>query len=136
MLGIPRDQKHFLFFCIHQLHKKAEKSLKSHYTTMKWLDVNYHRQGHRNRKEEEKAPSKDFGRGQLISKCLFGVFNFFQKTHKNKSTWGIIVYSKVKFIRLFFGRIVSLKKKHYDFFWPLQPSAATLYLFKWSWNAT
>ena len=28
---------------------------------------------------------------QLISKCLIGVFNFFQKTNKNKSTWGFIV---------------------------------------------
>ena len=25
-------------------------------------------------------------KGQLISKCLFGVFNFFQKTNENKST--------------------------------------------------
>ena len=27
--------------------------------------------------------SKD--KGQLISKCLYGVFNFFQKTNENKS---------------------------------------------------
>ena len=26
------------------------------------------------------------GKGQLISKCIFGVFIFFQKTDKNKST--------------------------------------------------
>jgi hypothetical protein len=26
------------------------------------------------------------GKGQFISKCLFGVFNFLQKTNKNKST--------------------------------------------------
>ena len=25
-------------------------------------------------------------KGQVISKCLFGVFNFFQKTNANKST--------------------------------------------------
>ena len=25
-------------------------------------------------------------KGQLISKCIFGVFNFFQKTNENKST--------------------------------------------------
>ena len=30
-------------------------------------------------------------KGQLISKCLFGAFNFSQKTNENKSTWGIIV---------------------------------------------
>ena len=30
-------------------------------------------------------------KGQLILKCLFGVIRFFQKTNKNKSTWGIIV---------------------------------------------
>ena len=30
-------------------------------------------------------------KGKLISKCLFGVFNFFQKTNENKSTWGFIV---------------------------------------------
>ena len=44
-------------------------------------------------------------RGQLISKCLFGVFTFFQKTNENKLT-----SSKVEFVRLFFGRNVSLKK--------------------------
>ena len=32
-----------------------------------------------------------FFKGQLISKCLFCVFNFSQKTKQNKSTWGIIV---------------------------------------------
>ena len=26
-----------------------------------------------------------YPKGQLISKCLFGVFNFFQKTNENKS---------------------------------------------------
>ena len=26
-------------------------------------------------------------KGQLISKCIFGVFNFFQKMNENKSTW-------------------------------------------------
>ena len=52
----------------------------------------------------------NFIKGQLISKFLLGVFNFFQKTNENKSTWGIIVSSKVEFIRLFFGRNVGLKK--------------------------
>ena len=44
-------------------------------------------------------------KGQLISKCLFGVFTFFQKTNENKST-----SSKVEFVRSFFGRNVGLKK--------------------------
>ena len=44
-------------------------------------------------------------KGQLISKCLFGVFTFFQKTNENKST-----SSKVKFVRSFFGRNIGLKK--------------------------
>ena len=42
-------------------------------------------------------------KGQLISKCLFGVFNFFQKTNKNTSH-----SSKNEFIRLCFGRIYGL----------------------------
>ena len=50
----------------------------------------------------------DLPKGQLISKCLFGVFNFFQKMNKNKSTWGIVLCSKVEFIRSFFGRIHDL----------------------------
>ena len=45
------------------------------------------------------------GKGQLISKCLFGVFTFFQKTNKNKST-----SSKVEFVWSFFWRNVILKK--------------------------
>jgi hypothetical protein len=39
-------------------------------------------------------PSK----GQLISKWLFGVFKFFQKTNENKSIWGIIVVKLNLFI--------------------------------------
>ena len=50
-------------------------------------------------------------KGQLISKCLFGVFKFFQKTNENKSTWGIIVVKSNFFVR-FFGRIEDTKKKH------------------------
>ena len=30
-------------------------------------------------------------KGQLISKCLFGVLNSYKKTNKNNSTWGTIV---------------------------------------------
>ena len=38
-------------------------------------------------------------KGQLISKFLFGVINFFQKTNKNKSTWVIIVVKSNFFVR-------------------------------------
>ena len=44
-------------------------------------------------------------KGQLISKCLFGVFNFLQKTNKNKSHG-----SKIEFLRSFFGGNLGLKK--------------------------
>ena len=44
-------------------------------------------------------------KGQLISKCIFGVLNFLQKTNKNKSH-----SSKIEFIRSFFGENVDLKK--------------------------
>ena len=47
-------------------------------------------------------------KGQLISKYLFGVFNFFQKPNENKSIWGIIVVKLYWFV--FFGRNVGLKK--------------------------
>ena len=46
-------------------------------------------------------------KGQLISKCLFGVFNFLQKMNKNKLRFHS---SKVKFVRLFFGGNDGLKK--------------------------
>ena len=32
-----------------------------------------------------------FDKGHLISKCLFGVLNLFQKTNENQSTWANIV---------------------------------------------
>ena len=44
-------------------------------------------------------------KGRLISKSLFCVFTFFQKTNENKST-----SSKVEFVRSFFGRNFSWKK--------------------------
>ena len=47
----------------------------------------------------------DMPKGQLISKCLFGVFDFLQKTNKNKSH-----SSKIEFICSFFGENVGLKK--------------------------
>ena len=42
-------------------------------------------------------------KSQIISKCLFGVFNFFQKTNENTSH-----SSRNEFIGSFFGRIHSL----------------------------
>ena len=44
-------------------------------------------------------------KGQLISKWLFGVFNFFQKTNKNMSH-----SSKNEFVHSFFGRIRGYQK--------------------------
>ena len=37
-------------------------------------------------------------KGQLISKCLFGVFNFFQKTNENKLSSGIVVVKLNSFV--------------------------------------
>ena len=48
-------------------------------------------------------------KGQLFSKCLLGVFNFSQKTNKNKSTWDIIVVNSKSFIH-FLGEIEDIKK--------------------------
>ena len=48
-------------------------------------------------------------KGQLISKCLFSVFNASKKTKENNSTWGTYHSSYVEFFRLFFGRIEDTK---------------------------
>ena len=44
-------------------------------------------------------------KGHLISKCLFGVFNFLQKMNKNK-----FHSSRIEFVCLIFGGNVCLKK--------------------------
>ena len=44
-------------------------------------------------------------KGQLISKCLFGVFNFLQNMNENKSH-----RSKIEFVHSVFGGNVGLKK--------------------------
>ena len=62
-------------------------------------------------------------KGQLISKCLFGVFNFFQKMNENKSTWGVIVHSKVEFVCSFLEE-TSAWKNHFDYVWPLEAPLA------------
>ena len=46
-------------------------------------------------------------KGQIISKCFFVVFNFFQKRNENKSTWGIIVVNSNSIV-LFFWRIQGM----------------------------
>ena len=56
-------------------------------------------------------------KGHLISKCLFGVFKFFQKTNKNKSTWGIIV-AKSNFFICFLEEL-RIPKSPFEINWPL-----------------
>ena len=53
-----------------------------------------------------KRSSSNSDKGQLISKCIFGVFNFFQNANENKSTLDIIVVKSNSFVR--FGRIHGL----------------------------
>ena len=47
--------------------------------------------------------------GQIISKCFFGVFGFFQKKNEKKSTSGIIVVKSNSFVR-FLEEIEDTKK--------------------------
>ena len=68
-----------------------------------------------------------FPKGQLISKCLSGVFTFFQKTNENKST-----SSKNEFVRSFFGRNVGLKKSFricLTFTYTFEKSSSTNWIF-------
>ena len=53
---------------------------------------------------------KQLAKGQIISKCLFGVFNFFQKTNENKSH-----SSRNEFVCSFFGRIQDTKICFWDY---------------------
>ena len=57
-------------------------------------------------------------KGQLLSKCLYGVFNFLQKTNKNKSTRGIM--NKLNSFVRFFEEIVDTKKT-FEINWSLEP---------------
>jgi hypothetical protein len=52
----------------------------------------------------------EISKGQLMSKCLFGDFNFFQKTNENTSH-----SSKSEFVHSFFGRIRGYKKLFRNF---------------------
>ena len=56
-------------------------------------------------------------KGQLISKCLFGVFNFSQKMNENKSTWGIIAVKSNFFVH-FLGEL-RIPKSPFEINWPL-----------------
>ena len=59
----------------------------------------------------------DNGKGQLISKCLFGVLNFFQKPKENKSAWGIIVVKSDSFV-CFLEQFTAWQFA-FEFYWPL-----------------
>ena len=56
-------------------------------------------------------------KGQIISKCFFGVFDFLQKTNENKSTWGAIVVKLNSFVR--FLEEIEDTKNHFETIWPL-----------------
>ena len=56
-------------------------------------------------------------KGQLISKCLFGVLNFFQKTNEIKSTWDIIVVKSNSFV-CFLEEFTALQFA-FEINWPL-----------------
>ena len=59
--------------------------------------------------ERKKRKRRKKTKGQLILKCLFGVFNFFQK--KERKQVDLLYHSsRVEFVRYFFGRNIDLKK--------------------------
>ena len=68
----------------------------------------------------------DFRRikGQIISKWIFGVFDFLQKTNENKSIWGIIVVKSNFFVR-FLEEIEDIKTP-FKINWPLEPDKILL----------
>ena len=72
---------------------------------LSWLSLQSSSQIGHCKKEKKNEGLEIHPKGQLISKCHFGVFTFFQKTNENKST-----SSKVEFVRSFFGRNIGLKK--------------------------
>ena len=61
---------------------------------------------------------KDCTKGQFIWKCLFGVFNFFQKTNEKKSTWSMY-HSTVKFFHCFLKEF-KIPTSPFEINWPLQ----------------
>ena len=82
-------------------------------------------------------------KGQLILKCRFCVFKFFQKTNKNKLNWGIIVV-KLNFFVCFLEEL-RIPKSPFEINWPLvqsfhngveifQKSYRNLWGFPWVFN--
>ena len=63
--------------------------------------------------------------GLLISKCLFGVFNFLKKTNKNKSAWGFIVVKENLCVH--FLEETALWKICFDFVSPLGAYCPNIY---------
>ena len=57
-------------------------------------------------------------KGQLISKCLFDCFKFFQKNNENKSNWGITVV-KTNFLCSFYEKL-RIPKSPFEINWPLE----------------
>ena len=58
-------------------------------------------------------------KGQIISKWFFGVFDFLQKTSKNKLTWGIIVVKSNSFVHVL--EEIKDTKNQFEIIWPLPP---------------
>ena len=65
-----------------------------------------------------------FTKGQLISKCIFGVYNSPKKTNKNSSTWGNMVVKSTFFDR-FLGEL-KITKWHFEINWPLKSIKSNL----------
>ena len=55
-------------------------------------------------------------KGQLISKCIFGVFNFSQKTNK---TFQLLGYLRSTCSRSFFWEKLKTLKRHFEINWTL-----------------
>ena len=58
-----------------------------------------------------------WAKGQLISKCLFGVFNSPKKMNENNLSWGTIVVKSNIFVH-FLGKF-KIPKRHFEINWPL-----------------
>ena len=63
-------------------------------------------------------------KGQLISKCLFGIFNLSQKTNEKILLYYYGTSSRIVFVR-FLGELNTLKR-HFEINWPLEN-------FVWRW---
>ena len=63
-------------------------------------------------------------KGQLISKCLFCVFNSPKKRTKTRYH-----SSKVEFFRSFLGSIEDTSKRHFEIIWPLLIHPLLFYLY-------